>query len=284
MACAVLGPRGTFSEEAACNYWGKRDDIVVAASISQVFALVGSGAAEEALVPIENSLAGSIKETIQCLQESQIRIQGEMNLPIRQDLMACRKYDMDEIELLITQPVALVQCQDFITRHLSAVRTEICASTSRAAEMLRQETRKAVSIGNSQTAMIYDLKIIYPDIAGENNVTRFIHIAREKGETKGNKSSIIFSLSDRAGALYEALGIFARRNLNLSKIESYPGQNARSGYNFYIEVDTPAGQDLQPALKEMEQLCRYIKYLGSYPKALPIEADGKLEVNNDCIF
>lgn len=270
MACAVLGPRGTFSEEAAYNYWGKRDDIVVADSISQVFALVGSGAVEEALVPVENSLAGSIKETIQCLQETRIRIQGEMNLLIRQDLMACRNYDLDEIELLITQPVALHQCQTFIASHLSAVRTEICASTSRAAEMLRQETRKAVSIGNSRTAMIYDLKIIYPNIAGENNVTRFVHIGQEKGETKGDKSSIIFSLSDRAGALYETLGIFARRNLNLSKIESYPDQNARAGYNFYVEVDTPAGEDLKPVLKEMGQLCCYIKYLGSYRKALTV--------------
>ncbi|MGS0764210.1 prephenate dehydratase [Syntrophomonas curvata] len=284
MACAVLGPRGTFSEEAACGYWGKRDDMVVAATISQVFALVGSGAVEEALVPLENSLAGSIKETIQCLQESRIRIRGEMNLTIRQDLMACKQYSLDEIEWLITQPIALLQCQAFIARHLSAVRTEICASTSRAAAMLRQETRKAVSIGNSQTAMIYGLKIICPDIAGEDNVTRFIHIAREKGETKGDKSSIIFSLADRAGALYEVLGIFARRNLNLSKIESYPGRNARAGYNFYIEADTPAGEDLQPVLEEMEPLCRYIKYLGSYLKALPTEADGKLEVKNDYLF
>ncbi len=283
MACAVLGPRGTFSEEAACSYWGKRDDIVAAATISQVFTLVSMGAVEEALVPVENSLAGSIKETIRCLQENRVRIRGEMNLPIRQDLMACKKYRLEEIEWLITQPVALHQCQAFIARHLSAVRTEICASTGRAAAMLRREVRKAAAIGNSQAAMIYGLKIIYPDIAGENNVTRFIHIVQEKRETKGDKSSIIFSLADRAGALYEVLGIFAGRNLNLSKIESYPGPNARAGYNFYIEVDTPAGEDLQPALEEMERLCPRIKYLGSYPKALPL-ADDKLEVKNDHTF
>lgn len=269
MTCAVLGPKGTFSEEAAGSYWGKRDDIITAGSISQVFDLVSSGMAEEALVPVENSLAGSIKETIYCLQENKVVIKGELCLPIRQHLLAPRECSLDEIELLITQPVALVQCQNFIARYLGEVRTEICASTSRAAEMLRHEARKAVSIGSSQTAVIYDLMIIHSDIAGDNNVTRFIHIARENGVTTGDKSSIIFSLYDKAGALYEVLGIFARRNLNLNKIESYPAPNTTAGYSFYIEVDTSADEDLQPVLIEMDRLCHHIKYLGSYPKALP---------------
>lgn len=267
MTCAVLGPRGTFSEEAAYHYWGKRHDVVAAGSISQVFALVQSGAVEEALVPLENSLAGSVKATIQCLQESTITVQGEINLPIKQDLLACGKYELAAVELLISQPVALQQCQTFINEHLPDVRTEICESTGKAAQMLRQEAKKAVSIGNSQAARIYGLEIIYSNIAGENNVTRFVHIGRNQGNAIGDKSSIILSLPDRAGALYEVLGIFAHRNLNLSKIESYPGQDKRAGYNFYIEVDTPGGEDLQPVLEELEQLCSYVKYLGAYRKA-----------------
>lgn len=267
MACAVLGPHGTFSEEAANRYWGKRDDIMVAVSIPQVFTLVEGGKVDEGLVPLENSLAGTVKATIQCLRTSQLNIQGEILLPIRQDLLGGRRYELDEIELLISQPVALMQCQTFVSRHLPEVRTEICDSTSRAALTLRQETRKAVSIGNRQAAKIYGLEIIYPDIAEEGNITRFIHISREKRETFGDKASIIFALPDRAGALYEVLGVFAQRSLNLSKIESYPGHNAGAGYYFYIEVDTPVGEDLQPLLYELQGLCSYIKYLGCYHRA-----------------
>lgn len=267
MACAVLGPHGTFSEEAANHYWGQRDDIVVATSIPQVFNLVESGGVDEALVPLENSLAGTVKVTIQCLRNSRLTIQGEILLPIRQDLLGGRRYELGEVELLISQPIALMQCQTFVSRHLPGVRTEICNSTSQAALTIRQETRKAVSIGNRQAANIYGLEIIYPDIAEEGNATRFIHIGRKRRGTIGDKASIIFALPDRAGALYEVLGVFARRNLNLSKIESYPGQNAGAGYYFYIEVDTPAGEDLQPVLRELQGLCTYIKYLGSYCRA-----------------
>ncbi|HBQ27521.1 MAG TPA: prephenate dehydratase [Syntrophomonas sp.] len=267
MAYAVLGPHGTFSEEAANRYWGHRDDIMVATSIPQVFALVESGRVDEALVPLENSLAGTVKATIQCLRNSQLTIKGEILLPIRQDLLGGRKYELGEIELLISQPIALMQCQTFVSRHLPGVRTEICDSTSQAALTICQESRKAVSIGNRQAANIYGLEIIYPDIAEEGNATRFIHIGREKKETFRDKASIIFALPDRAGALYEVLGVFAQRSLNLSKIESYPGQNVGAGYYFYIEVDTPTGEDLQPVLYELQGLCSYIKYLGSYRRA-----------------
>ena len=264
MACVVLGPPGTFSEEAANHYWGQRDDIMVAGNIPEVFNWVENGRAEEALVPLENSWAGTIKATIQCLRNSQLSIQGEILLPIRQDLLAGRKYELGEVELLISQPVALLQCQTFINKYLPEVRTEICHSTSQAAITLRQEPRKAVSIGSRQVARIYGLEIIYPDIAEEGNVTRFIHIAKERRKISGDKASIIFALPDRVGALYQVLGVFAHRSLNLSKIESYPGQNDGTNYYFYIEVDTPVGEDLQPVLNELQGLCAYIKYLGSY--------------------
>jgi len=92
-------------------------------------------------------------------------------------------------------------------------------------------------------------------------------LVEEQKKTTGDNASIIFALPDRAGALYEVLGVFAQRSLNLSKIESYPGQNIGAGYYFYIEVDTPAGEDLQLVLRELQELCSYIKYLGSYRRA-----------------
>ncbi|MGI5911635.1 MAG: prephenate dehydratase [Syntrophomonadaceae bacterium] len=267
MTCAVLGPKGSFSEEAALCYWKKRHDLVVTRSIIEVFAMVENGVVEAGMVPIENSRAGSIKATIDYLQESSLTIQGEINLFIEQDLMALKKYGLDEIELLISHPVALTQCERFIHQHLAGVRTEICASTSKAAQMLLKETRRTACIGNKHAAKLYGLEIIYPSIAGDNNITRFIHISRNKRKNAGNKNSIIFTLPDQAGALYKALGVFALENLNLSKIESFTGKNKRAGCNFYIEVDTPDNQDLQPLLEKLEQYCCYVKHLGSYQKA-----------------
>lgn len=266
MAYAVLGPRGTFSEEAAGVYWGNDVELEVASTISEVFSLVEKGRVDGALVPIENSLAGTIHPTFEGLQNSDVWIKGELYLPVQQHLLACRHLALQEVELLISQPVVLVQCENFIKSSLSGVRTEICDSTARAAQILRTESKPAVSIGNSSAAELYDLRIIYQDIAEENNVTRFIHIGRPDPKLTGDKSSIIFSLRDRPGALYDTLGIFARRELNLGKIESRPSRKHSAEFSFYIEVDLSHEAGIDELLRELYEYCQEVKYLGSYTK------------------
>lgn len=266
MTYAVLGPRGTFSEEAAGAYWGDEVELEVAGTIQEVFNLVESGRVEGALVPIENSLAGTIHPTFEGLQNSEVWIKGEFYLPVQQHLLACRNLDLEEVELLISQPVVLVQCENFIKSSLAGVRTEICDSTARAAQILRSESKPAVSIGNSSAAALYDLRIIYPDIAEDNNVTRFIHIGRPDLKLTGNKSSIIFSLRDRPGALYDTLGIFAQRQLNLGKIESRPSRKHSAEFSFYIEVDLSREAGIDELLNELGVYCQEVKYLGSYTK------------------
>jgi len=266
MAYAVLGPHGTFSEEAAGVYWGAGVELEVASTIQEVFQLVESGRVEGALVPIENSLAGTIHPTFEGLQNSEVWIKGELYLPVQQHLLACRNLALEEVELLISQPVVLVQCENFIKSSLSGVRTEICDSTARAAQILRGESKPAVSIGNSSAAALYDLRIIYPDIAEDNNVTRFIQIGRPDQKRSGDKSSIIFSLRDRPGALYDTLGIFARRQLNLGKIESRPSRKHSAEFSFYIEVDLSREAGINELLNELCEYCQEVKYLGSYVK------------------
>lgn len=266
MAYAVLGPRGTFSEEAAGAYWGAGVELEVAGTIQEVFKLVESGRVEGALVPIENSLAGTIHPTFEGLQNSEVWIKGELYLPVQQHLLACRRLDLEEVELLISQPVVLLQCENFIKSSLAGVRTEICDSTARAAQILKSESKPAVSIGNSSAAALYDLHIIHPDIAEDNNITRFIHIGRPDRQTGGDKSSIIFSLRDRPGALYDTLGIFARRQLNLGKIESRPSRKHSAEFSFYIEVDLPREAGIEDLLHELGEYCQEVKYLGSYVK------------------
>lgn len=266
MAYAVLGPRGTFSEEAAGVYWGAGVELEVAGTIQEVFQMVESGRVDGALVPIENSLAGTIHPTFEGLENNEVQIRGELYLPVQQHLLACRNLALEEVELLISQPVVLVQCENFIKTSLSGVRTEICDSTARAAQILRSESKPAVSIGNSSAADLYGLRIIHSDIAEDNNITRFIHIGRQDRRLTGDKSSIIFSLRDRPGALYDTLGIFARRQLNLGKIESRPSRKHSAEFSFYIEVDLSHEAGIDELLSELCEYCQEVKFLGSYMK------------------
>lgn len=274
MVYGVLGPRGTFSEEAALLYWGREVDLFEAASIPELFAMVQKGEIAGALVPIDNTVAGSIEPTMEGLAQSNVVIRGEISMPIRQHLMASREYSLDEIELLISQPVALQQCEKFIRERMSGVRTEITDSTTRAAQLLTIEKRRAAAIANRQAAELYGLQIIYPEISGKDNITRFVHITREGGDGRGEKSSLIFSLPDRPGALWHALGVFARRSINMTKIESRPSRHLPSRFWFYVELDTTeSGGDVESFINELNAYCESCKYLGSYRSTDGVRAE-----------
>ncbi|MDD2619300.1 MAG: prephenate dehydratase [Syntrophomonadaceae bacterium] len=269
MAYAILGPSGTFSEEAARLYWGDDAELSLIPNIAELFQRLENGQAEGALIPIDNSLAGTINVSMECLEASCVNIKGEITIPITQHLMAGSKYQLDEIELLISQPAALLQCEGFIRNNLAGVRREITDSTTAAAQIIRGEKKRAACIGNWQASRLYELEIIESNIQDEDNLTRFIHVAAgEAIPGIGEKSSIIFTLPDYPGALYKALGIFASRNLNLSKIESQPARDRNASFSFYTEVDTPGNVLLlEQVLSALKQICTNVKYLGSYNEA-----------------
>jgi prephenate dehydratase len=266
MMCAVLGPRGTFSEEAASIYWGSNTGITTAPTIPDLFRMLISGETDDLLVPIDNSLVGSIDACISCLQEYQVTICGEIRIPIHQHLMACENYSLDDLELIISQPAALLQCTDFLDSQLPGIRTEICSSTTRALQIISRESRKAAGIANSRAAAIYGLQVLQEDIQNPDNTTRFIHVCRQK-EAPGNgeKASIIITLPHTPGSLYKALEILAIKGFNLNKIESRPDRNNKNNFNFYMEAETGGNcVKLQEALEELGQYCTNVKYLGAY--------------------
>lgn len=265
MAYAVLGPSGTFSEEAARLYAGCNIDIRVTEDITELFALVESGQVSDGLVPLENSSAGMIATTMECLAVSSLKIKGAVEVLIKQYLLANGNFKPDEAELLISQPVALQQCRNYIKTNLKGARKEITDSTARAAQLVQKETRRAAAIGSEQSGRLYGLNVIAANIQDGLNYTRFIHIG-QNGCTAGKrqKSSLILSLPDKVGALYELLGVFARGNLNLSKIDSRPGAN-QNDYIFYIEVEQGKNDiRMELFLHELEPYCNWLKYLGSY--------------------
>ena len=266
MAYAVLGPSGTFTEQAARFYLGPDADLISTDNISETFSLVVNNSVEGAVVPIDNSLVGSIAATLDGLESNRVSIQGEIFLVINQHLLANNSCKPEEIELLISQPTAMAQCTEFIRNRMYKARKEITDSTARAAQITSQESRKAACIGSSNLAQYYGLQILHFNITDNCNVTRFIHITREeKLNNAGEKTSLILSLPDTPGALYRTLEVFARRDINLIKIESRPNRNRKCSFSFYLEFDTPA-EDMERLLNDLNPYCWQLKNLGSYKK------------------
>ncbi|SHG95182.1 prephenate dehydratase [Thermosyntropha lipolytica DSM 11003] len=268
MRCAVLGPKGTFSEDAALLYWPQAGEIKVAPTIKMLFDQLIQREIDDILVPIDNSYAGSIDSTMQALNDYEVSIHGEIILDIEQCLLANNNYRIEELELLVSHPAALMQCSTFIEENLPDIRTEITGSTARAVQIVKGETRKAVAIGSSYAAELYGMHILCRGIENACNQTRFIHVRRrDKVQYEGDKGSLIFTLPDKPGALYQALEVFARRGINLCKIESRRSGKLRDSFAFYIEFDN-LGQDavLPEILTELGKQSREIKFLGMYSR------------------
>lgn len=270
VTCAVLGPKGTFSSEAAHRYWGGNVKLLEVDSIAEVFYMVTHGSVDAGMVPLENSLSGSIATTMDKLEENPVFIAGEILMSINHCLLAAAALSLHEVELVISQPQVLVQCEKFLKTFLPEARREIVESTARAASIIRTETRRAAAIGPYQAASIYGLKVIRSGIQDNpNNKTRFIHLSRTLSYSEGaDKSSLVFSLQDRPGALYRAVGAFARRNVNMVKIESRSRRHRSDEYRFFVDIEgTPRNAQVAEALHELQEVSIGYRFLGSYRSA-----------------
>lgn len=266
MVYAVLGPNGTFSEEAANTYWSSDIKLEVVESIPKIFAKLINNEISDALIPLENSQAGTIESSIVCLQKHPVSIKGDLYMPIKQHLMGLENYDLEEIELLVTQSAVYAQCDDYINKHFPNVRTEVTTSTAKAVQIVKSETRKAAAIANEKAAELYGLKIIATNIQNDNNITRFVHVSNmSPGLAEAEKASMIFSLGNYPGALSRVLQIFAEYNLNLTKIESRPNPLCIDSFSFYIDVDIKDKlEELNIVLTRLEKYCQSVKFFGTY--------------------
>ncbi|NLB87678.1 MAG: prephenate dehydratase [Syntrophomonadaceae bacterium] len=266
MVYAVLGPSGTFSEEAANSYWSSDVKLEVVESIQKIFTRLINNEISDALIPLENSQAGTIETSIVCLQKYPVSIQGDLYMPIKQHLMGLEKYDLDEIELLVTQSAVYAQCDDYINKNFPHVRTEVTTSTAKAVQIVKSESRKAAAIANEKAANLYGLQIIEKNIQNDNNITRFIHVSNQKPKLiDADKASMIFSLADYPGSLSKVLQIFAEYNLNLTKIESRPSPLCMDSFSFYIDIDIKDKlAELNDVIVKLEKCCQSVKFFGAY--------------------
>lgn len=269
MRIAYLGPRGTFCEEAARNFSPSRANLIPCSDIAEVFQSVGNGTADLGIVPLENSIEGSVGLTLDLLLESDLKICGEVDLRIKHNLIVKPGMEIENIRILASHPQALAQCRKFISSKLPNVEKIETSSTSRAVELIK-DMEGAAAIGTELAAELNGMKILESGIEdNENNFTRFLAISEDDSPATGSdKTSIIFSVENAPGALYKALEEFAKRGINLTKIESRPTKRRPWEYIFYVDFEGHReNEECKEALACLKRKASFLKILGSYPAA-----------------
>lgn len=265
-AVAVLGPKGSYSEQAA-RKWRPEARLAFQPTPGHVFRAVETGRAGAGVVPIENSVAGPVDVTLDLLRESDVSIVAEIELPIRHCLLS--KGSLKSVEAVASNSMALAQCRRFLERTLPDVRVLPAPSTAEAARRAARNPRVA-AVASEEAARVYGLRILRRDIQDyRSNATRFIALGRERPAPTGrDKTSLLISLAkDRPGFLYEVLGVFASRRINLTKIESRPTKRRLGEYVFFLDCEGHA--DARPVREALAALRRIAEFrvLGSYPRA-----------------
>jgi prephenate dehydratase len=266
---AFQGERGAYSEEAALSYFGSKIEFLPCKTLRTVFQAVESDKATVGMVPVENSLEGAVSETYDLLLSSSLIVSGEYNLRVRHCLIANPGVRVEDIKRVYSHPQALAQCRRFLET-LGAETIPYYDTAGSAYMIKRERLMDAAAIASKRAAEIYDLQILAESIEDSpNNYTRFFVIGKFQREPTGkDKTSIVFSTRHVPGALYAALGVFARRGINLTRIESRPTKQTPWEYNFYVDFEGHRlDVNVQEALDELKAHTLYIKILGSYPKA-----------------
>ncbi|MGZ5120491.1 MAG: prephenate dehydratase [Burkholderiales bacterium] len=268
MKIAIQGEPGSFSDEAARTFVaGCR---VVPCSVSaEVFDAVTSGKTDAAMIPIENSLAGSVAEHYDLLLSRDVFIVREFRLRIRHNLIAAPGVKLGEIKRVLSHPVALDQCREFFRKHPSIVSVPFYDTAGSVKHVMSQKLRDSAAIASQQAEHEYGAKILQKSLEDDkNNFTRFFLIQRRRRVLKAaNKTSVAFSLRNSPGALFKALSVFALRDLNLSKIESRPRRGSPWEYVFYVDFLSGEDEPARLALRHLAEISEFVKVLGIYPAA-----------------
>ena len=268
MKIAIQGERGCFSHEAALKLVPKCQ-VVPCARSREVFELLTAGAAGAAVVPIENSLAGSVLEHFDLLLANEVFVQREYRLRINHHLIAAPGVKLKDVGRAFSHPVALDQCRDFFRKH-PQIRPEPFYDTAGSVKhVVEERLPDAAGIGPKQAAAEYKGHILQSGLEDDRqNFTRFFLVSRKHRILPGaNKTSIAFSLKNVPGALFKALSVFALRDLNLVKIESRPVRGKPWEYVFYVDIVGENAAARERGLRHLEEVAEWVKVLGVYPEA-----------------
>ncbi len=264
---AYLGPEHSYSHQAARARFGASAALLPQSSIPVVFQALENGGAELGVVPVENSTEGSITLTLDLLIDTPLLIVGEIMLPIRHALMSLTGRPA-EIRRLLSHQQSLAQCRNYLAANYPRCEQEAVSSNTMAAKRAAEEPA-AAAIAAAEAAAAYGLKLVAEGIQDSaQNTTRFLVMGRHPvGPSGADKTTALFAVPDRVGALNEALSLFARNSINLSKIESRPLRSRPWEYLFFVDL---AGHREDPrlrrALAALKRKALFLKVLGSYPE------------------
>lgn len=268
MRFAFQGEPGAFSEAAAA-----RLDATAATmpcrEFEDVFAAVVSGAATHGVLPIENSVGGSIHRNYDLLSEHELPIVGEVELRVEHTLAALPGVRLDEIRRVFSHPQALAQCERFL-RSLAGVAIEATYDTAGSARMIQEgQLRDTAAIASRRAAQIFGLSVLREGVQDfDSNITRFIVIARNPLPlATPDKTSLVFALPNAPGALFKALSVFALRDIDLAKLESRPLRGKPWEYVFYVDLNASREESrCSRAIEHLEEFATFVRLLGSYPR------------------
>lgn len=268
LTIAFMGPEGTFSHLASIAKFGNSSQFVPVETISEVFMQVERGQADYGIVPVENSWAGVVPETLDTFMNSNLRVVSEVYQPITNNLLT-RCESQEQIKRLYTHFQPLAQCRQWLRNHLPNVEIVEASSTSKAAELSADEAESA-AIATTLASERYNLPILCEHIEDNpSNRTRFLTLGYNEPEPTGkDKTSLMFSVHNRAGELVHALNAFEKYDVNMTMIESRPTKTAAWQYLFYIDVqghvkDIP----ISKAIAQLKEQSLFVRVLGSYPEA-----------------
>lgn len=264
---AFQGELGAYSHEAAQKYFSGRLEVVPQRSFEAVYHAVENGNTDLGIVPIENSLVGSIHQNYDLLLTSDLHVIAEQDLRIEHALLAAPGSRSEDIKEVCSHPVALDQCKEYLIQHNLIPRAAY--DTAGAVKAVKESGDHNVgAIASRYAADLYGMEILATGIQDEvDNFTRFLILSREEAPPSANsKTSIVFALKNVPGALFKALSVFALRDLDLTKIESRPLRKRKWQYYFYLDfaghVQDEAAQN---ALNHLGEITSFLKILGSYP-------------------
>ncbi|MBI3195449.1 MAG: prephenate dehydratase [Ignavibacteriae bacterium] len=264
---AFQGEHGAFSEHAALNYFKKNMSTVPFRSFDDVFKSVQKKTTSYGIIPIENSLGGSILQNYDLLERYNLKIVGEIKMRVVHSLIVHKGASLKDIRFIYSHPQALAQCELFLKK-LKHVEAVAVYDTAGAAKFIKEENKRdAAAIANAEAAELYGLIVLKRGIeSNHHNYTRFLILSQKmEVATTRAKTSIVFSTKDIPGALFKALSVFALRDINLHKIESRPIMGKPWEYLFYIDFEgSPNDTHCSNALRHLSEITHHLKILGCY--------------------
>lgn len=269
---AYLGPEATFTHLAAIKRFGSQLEYVASGSITDVFKEVERAHADYGVVPVENSIEGAVTHTMDMLVDSDLKICAQIVMNVSHNLLS--RHSKENIKRIYSNPQVFAQCRLWLQKNFPHIELIDSASTTRAAQIAQKEKNSAC-IASILAAGVYKLKIIAKSIEDSpNNFTRFLVIGNTSADTSTlagrggkNRTSIVFSIKDKVGALYDMLSSFKKYHINLTKIESRPSKKKAWDYYFFVDLEGHIqDRNVARALAELESQAKYLKVLGSYPQ------------------